>query len=54
MEFLNYRGTRIRPYHLNLYRHYLFGTWSPALLASAVYGYFVLYPLVTKFSEKNQ
>lgn len=51
MKFLNYRGIRIRPYHLNLYRHYLFCIWSPALLASAAYGYFVLYPLVTKFSE---
>lgn len=53
MKFLNYRGTRIRPYHLNLYRHYLFGMWSPALLASAAYGYFNLTPFVNEFSEKQ-
>ncbi|EGO8211581.1 FtsK/SpoIIIE domain-containing protein [Enterococcus faecalis] len=53
MKFLNYRGTRIRPYHLNLYRHYLFGMWSPALLASGAYGYFVLYPLVSEIFEKK-
>jgi hypothetical protein len=53
MKFLNYRGIRIRPYHLNLYRYYLLGMWSPALFASAAYGYFKLYPFVTKFSEKQ-
>uniref|UniRef100_UPI0021C71474 FtsK/SpoIIIE domain-containing protein n=1 Tax=Enterococcus faecalis TaxID=1351 RepID=UPI0021C71474 len=53
MKFLNYRGTRIRPYHLNLYRHYLFGMWFPALLVSGAYGYFVLYPLVSEIFEKQ-
>lgn len=52
-KLFHYRGTRIRPIHLTVYRNYLLLMWSPFLLSGIAYSYFILYPLIAGMNQTN-
>lgn len=52
-EFISYRGRRIRPLHLSIYRTYILVFWSPFFALSTYYAYFHIYPILIKIKSIN-
>ncbi|EQA5430593.1 hypothetical protein [Enterococcus faecalis] len=52
-KLFEFRGIRIRPFHLNIYRTYLLILWFPFLLVAGGYSYLVLYQLLLEMKETN-
>lgn len=51
--FFHYRGRRIRPLHLSIYRTYLLLTWFPFLLFAGYYSYLFIYPLIQMMQQRQ-
>ncbi|MET1240579.1 cell division protein FtsK, partial [Enterococcus faecalis] len=51
--FFHYRGRRIRPLHLSIYRTYLLLTWFPFLLFAGYYSYLFIYPLILIMQQRQ-
>lgn len=52
-NFFDYRGIRIRPFHLNIYRAYLLLLWLPFVIADGGYSYLFLYPPLVEMKQAN-
>lgn len=51
--FFHYRGRRIRPLHLSVYRTYLLLAWFPFLLFAGYYSYLFIYPLIQMMQQRQ-
>ena len=53
-NFFDYRGIRIRPFHLNIYRTYLLVFWFPFVLSALGYSYLFIYPILFEMKQANK